>query len=91
MKYSALHTYIVKVVRIELYTIDKICPLVYKCSEFNKYYDIGKYSIQNDTNFKVHSDNKVRTVELRDIYFKNGYSEYISLEKYAKQKYNITV
>ena len=38
----------------------------------DKYYDISKYSIQNDTNFKVHSGNKVRTVELHDIYFKNG-------------------
>jgi hypothetical protein len=76
------------VIKIELFNLKNICPLIYKCTDRNKYVLFDNYKLENNNMFMV-GDISNRPLKLKHVYFKNGYNKYISLEEFVRKKYNI--
>jgi|UniRef100_A0A6C0IR61 hypothetical protein len=77
-----------RVINIELFALKNVCPLVYKCNTKQQYIEFGNYTLTHNNHFMV--DDVLKTqINLPDVYFKNGYNEYISLENHTRIKYNI--
>jgi hypothetical protein len=73
-------------IKIELFQLKNICPLVYK-TRYLDYTRINQYSIVNDNQFIV---NDIDTpIPISNIYFVTGYNDYISMKQHIITKYNI--
>lgn len=84
-----------KLIRIELFNLKKICPLVYKNTHNNNYYTrLDHYSLEMDNTFinynkSAYLPNTMRRIGLSHIYFVNGYNKNISLKEYITTKYHV--
>ena len=81
------HHILARVANIELYNLRPICPFLYK--KQNVFVDIKNIftidTIDTKNIAQIHNDK----IPLSNVYFKNGYHEYISLESYVKDRYRI--
>jgi hypothetical protein len=85
-----------RLLRIELFNLKHICPLVYKSNTHTGYIPFDKYSLEHDNTFLPFGHSKTvdlvtsaTSVDLSRVYFVNGYNQHISLEKYIATKYHI--
>jgi hypothetical protein len=78
------HHLLARVANIELYNLRHICPFLYK--KQNVFVEIKNvFTIDTKNIAQINNDK----IPLSNVYFKNGYHEYISLESYVKDRYRI--
>ena len=86
-----------KLLRIELFNLKNICPLVYKRNTESSFTPFDKYSLEPDNTFvnikKHHTKFTHMTtsipIHLSHVYFINGYSKHISLQEHVSKKYHV--
>ena len=83
-----------QLIKIELFNLKNICPLLYKCSNSSFYTPFDNYSIESDNSFinmKGYDINVNTTspIDLSCVYFVNGYNKHISLKEHISKKYRI--
>ncbi len=86
-----------QLIRIELFNLKNICPLVYKSANTSFYTPLEKYSIESDNSFinmKEQNNqfipiNTIVPIDLSCVYFVNGYNKHISLKEHISKKYRI--
>ena len=74
-------------IKIELFQLKKICPLVCKNTRYPEYVTIDHYSIDNQNRFIV--NDKKTPIDVSKIYFVNGYNNYVSFKDHISIKYNV--
>lgn len=83
-----------QLIRIELFNLKNMCPLVYKGGHSSFYTPFDKYSIESDNSFinvkgRDINMNTTSPIDLSCVYFVNGYNKHVSLKEHISKKYRI--